>query len=141
MLYNHTYGYDPQKGNMKDDVNQNISTKVSPIDKDKATIEAEKGELIVAPDLSTIHKITGKKHSRGGSPIKADAGSFLFSDAKDLSFTKKEKELLELSNQLLEIKKQLDTYQKYHSKKDSEKTFLLKKIFDQLSYTTSLMLD
>ena len=39
---------------------------------------------------------------------------------------KKEKELLELSNQLLEIKKQLDTYQKYHSKKDSEKTFLLK---------------
>ena len=73
-----------------------ITDAVKPVDRDIADIEAEKDEIILKPDLSGIYKIKGKRHSQGGSPIKAEAGSFIFSDFKNLAISKKDQELMEL---------------------------------------------
>src|SRR5574343_45465 len=50
------------------------------VDRDEANIEVELGEIIVSPDLSTIYKAAGKKHSKGGTPIQAKEGSYIVSD-------------------------------------------------------------
>lgn len=74
----------------------NINASVKPIDRSKADIEAEKDEVILKPDLSGIYKILGKRHSQGGTPIKAEEGSFIYSDYKKLALSKEEQELLKL---------------------------------------------
>ena len=52
--------------------------------RDKANIEAEKGETILTSDeLSNekkLRQIEGEKHSNGGEPIDATAGAAIFSD-------------------------------------------------------------
>lgn len=68
-----------------------VTTSLKPIDRDKANIEAEKGEMLVKGDMSGLYKIQGKKHSEGGTPLYAKGGSFIFSDNKDLSFSKDER--------------------------------------------------
>ncbi len=73
-----------------------ITDSVKPIDKKLADIEAEKDELILKPDLSGIYKVMGKRHGKGGTPIKAEPGSFIYSDYKTLAITQKEKELMKL---------------------------------------------
>lgn len=50
------------------------------VDRKDANLEVELGELVVSPDLGTIYKVAGKKHSKGGTPIKAKAGSYVISD-------------------------------------------------------------
>lgn len=50
------------------------------VDRDKANIEAEKGEKIIARDGMSIMDIKGKKHSQGGTPMNAEAGSYILSD-------------------------------------------------------------
>lgn len=55
-------------------------------DRDEANIEVEQGENILTPDMEN-YSIGGKKHSQGGTPIKADPGSFIFSNDKSLKIT------------------------------------------------------
>lgn len=69
-----------------------ISESVKPVDRDVANIEAEKGEYIVKPGLTGLHKVTGKTHAEGGTPLFAEGGSFIFSNDPKLSFNKNERE-------------------------------------------------
>jgi hypothetical protein len=50
------------------------------VDREDATIEAEKGELIITPGMERLMKIGGKKHSKGGTPIYAQGGEYVVSD-------------------------------------------------------------
>lgn len=72
-----------------------ISSKISPIDRDKSTVEIEKGEYIFNPNKLTLHKALGNPHSKGGTPVNLEENTFVFSHYKDLAVTKKEKELFE----------------------------------------------
>ena len=69
-----------------------ITESVKPIDRDIANIEAEKGEYIVKPGLVGLHKVTGKTHAEGGTPLYAEGGSFIFSNDPKLSINKGERE-------------------------------------------------
>lgn len=69
---------------------ENISDSVKAVTREKANIEAEKGEVIAKHDLMGVYKINGKPHSKGGTPILADHGDFIFSNDKDLAISQKE---------------------------------------------------
>lgn len=60
--------------------NSNIRGSYPQVDRDEANIEVEQGEIIVNQDLSAIYNLGGKKHSKGGTPIKAKEGSYIVSD-------------------------------------------------------------
>lgn len=76
------------------------------VDREDATIEAEKGELILgagAPGAIEdqekrvglgLYKIGGKLHSQGGTPLLAHEGDFVFSNDKSLAVTEEESKLL-----------------------------------------------
>lgn len=70
-----------------------ITDTVTPVDREDATIEAEKGEVIVSPGLLGMYKIGGNTHTRGGTPLAAKPGSFIFSNDKNLFIDKKERDL------------------------------------------------
>jgi len=72
-----------------------ISTKMKAIPEKDANSEIEKGELVLDPELGTLHKALGKPHSKGGTPVNLKPNSFIFSNFKDLAFNKKQKELFE----------------------------------------------
>lgn len=72
-----------------------ISTKIKPIDRDKANSELEKGEVVLDPDTGALHKVLGKPHSKGGTPTLLKDDSFIFSNFKNLAIKKDEKELFE----------------------------------------------
>jgi hypothetical protein len=55
-----------------------IGTSYPTEDKENANIEAEQGELILTKDFE-LYKINGKSHSKGGTPISANEGDFIFS--------------------------------------------------------------
>jgi hypothetical protein len=46
----------------------------------EANIEVEKGEKIIARDGMSIFDVGGKKHYDGGTPVKAEPGSYVVSD-------------------------------------------------------------
>ena len=76
----------------------NISTKIKPLSKkdiDKANAEIEAGEYVLNPDTLSLHKALGKRHSKGGTKVNIPDSSFIFSDFKDLAFTKKDKKRFE----------------------------------------------
>lgn len=50
------------------------------VDREDATIEVEKGEKIVLPDLSGLYNVGGKPHSKGGTPVYAKGGEYVFSN-------------------------------------------------------------
>lgn len=50
------------------------------VPREEANVEVERGEVVVSPDLGTIYNVGGKKHSKGGTPIKAKEGSYIISD-------------------------------------------------------------
>lgn len=75
-----------------------VTSSLEPVDRDIANIEAEKGEVMVKGDLSGLWKIKGKKHSEGGTPLLAKEGSFIFSDNKDMSLSKAERDLFNFKN-------------------------------------------
>jgi hypothetical protein len=72
----------------KSNEQQTYNTSIKPICKDKANIEAEKGEVLFKFDAGGIFKIMGKRHSDGGTPLKADEGDFIFSNDRKLAITK-----------------------------------------------------
>lgn len=78
--------------NKKD--NNNVSTTLSAVPRDEATIEAEKGETVVGDldnDGMVEHaKIGGKRHSQGGTPLDVPDGSFVFSDYRGLLIKNKD---------------------------------------------------
>jgi len=69
---------------------EQISDTLKPIERENANIEAEIGEVLVRPGLAGMYKIGGKTHEKGGTPLAADEGSFIFSNDRDLAFNKKE---------------------------------------------------
>ena len=50
------------------------------VSRDKATIEAEAGEKLIAKDGMSIMDIKGKPHSKGGTPLAAEPGSYVVSN-------------------------------------------------------------
>lgn len=67
--------------------------KLKPTNRDKANVEAEKGETVVTKffqDLFPEHyEIDGKKHKDGGTPLSLPQGSFIFSDAPEMKIKDK----------------------------------------------------
>ena len=68
--------------------NLEVKENLGPVPRDRANIEAEKGETILTPmgddawtnTLPKTYVIGGKKHSKGGTPLDVPEGSFIFSD-------------------------------------------------------------
>ncbi len=93
--------YNPHRFNPQVDTDKlnpvadKINASVGPVDDQYATIEAEKGEKIVKPNLTGIWEINGKKHSEGGTALNPEPGSFIFSNDPNLAITKSEKKLFE----------------------------------------------
>lgn len=73
--------------------NNNVSTTLSPVERDEATIEAERGETIIGDldnDGMVEHAIVGgKRHSQGGTPLNVPDGSFVFSDTPSMRIKNK----------------------------------------------------
>ena len=51
------------------------------VDRKDATIEAEKGEVIIGKDLGSLRKINGKPHSKGGTPLAPNPGDYIVSNS------------------------------------------------------------
>lgn len=81
------------KGSAHYDIKQepDINSSLKPVDIEDANLEAEVGEIALKPDLSGIYRIGGKTHARGGTPLKLQDGSFIFSNDKKLHFNPYEK--------------------------------------------------
>jgi hypothetical protein len=75
--------------------NPEVTTKMKPIDRDKANSEVEKGEIILDPTTGALHKALGKPHNKGGTPVSLKDGSFIFSNYSPLAIKKTEKEIFE----------------------------------------------
>lgn len=67
---------------------EEINDKISPIDKEDANAEIERGEIVFNPETMLLQKANGNKHSKGGTPVNLDKNSFIFSDYKKLGFNK-----------------------------------------------------
>lgn len=64
------------------------SETLQPVERDEATLEAEKGETLVRkmPDGTLGHfDIGGKPHSEGGTPLKGEPGDFIFSQTRSMA--------------------------------------------------------
>ena len=72
-----------------------INTNLHPIDVSDANAELEKNEIVINPDNLSLHKVLGKSHSKGGTPLNLNEGAFIFSDYKKLAFNKDDIELME----------------------------------------------
>jgi hypothetical protein len=61
---------------------------IKPSNRKESNVEAEKGETIVTYlfgiSIPEHYKIEGKKHEKGGTPLKVPEGSFVFSDDKKM---------------------------------------------------------
>jgi len=68
---------------------------MTPVKREFANVEAEKGETVYVPDkmgLPAHYKIGGKRHSEGGTPLSIPDDSFIFSDTPSLKI--KDKDIL-----------------------------------------------
>jgi len=78
---------------LKPDTNR-VSDTLSPVPRDEANIEAERGETIVGDlnnDGMVEHAIVGgKRHFQGGTPLNVPDGSFVFSDYNKLKIKNKD---------------------------------------------------
>jgi len=65
-----------------------MSNTLSPVDRDKANLEAEVGETVMTPagddGIPKFFKIGGKRHSEGGTPLHLPENSFIFSDTRSM---------------------------------------------------------
>lgn len=94
-IYNPYAPYMPYKDRYDIQQRPDVNSTIGPVPRDESTLEAEKGEVALKPDLSGAYHISGKKHSQGGTPLNLDPGSFIFSNDKDLHFTPQEKQVFE----------------------------------------------
>lgn len=80
------------------DNKEDITETIKPIEREKANIEAEKNEVLLTfkPTGLAMHSIKGKSHSKGGTPLNVEEGSFIFSNDKSMSLTKEEIETYDL---------------------------------------------
>lgn len=98
--------YNPHKGfaqevhpdAMGDSSEKDIASSLTPIDREEANVEAEKGELVVKPDLSGLYKVKGKTHKQGGTPLSLEEGSFIFSNDPKLAVDEDEAELFDFED-------------------------------------------
>jgi len=63
--------------------NIQVNSTLSPVPRDEANLEAEKGEVAALPTKSGIpdtYKIGGKRHYEGGTPLNLPKDSFIYSD-------------------------------------------------------------
>jgi len=63
--------------------NIQVNSTLSPVPRDEANLEAEKGEIAALPTKSGIpdtYKIGGKRHYEGGTPLNLPKDSFIYSD-------------------------------------------------------------
>ena len=77
---------------------EKITTSIKPINREDATLEAEKGEIVYDPNKLTLNKVLGKRHGqdgKGGTPLNLPEGNFLFSDYNKLSIKPKDRELMQ----------------------------------------------
>ena len=65
-----------------------MSNTLSPVDRDKANLEAEVGETVMTPagddGIPKFFKVGGKRHSEGGTPLYLPENSFIFSDTRSM---------------------------------------------------------
>lgn len=76
-----------------------VNTTLSPIEKEEANAELEKGEYVLKTDGSLL-RVLGKPHYKGGTPALLKGGDFIFSNNKATSIPKedgKDLNLLKLS--------------------------------------------
>lgn len=92
----HRMFHSQDAGDLNPTYEDRITGSVKPVDREDANIEAEKGEIIMKPNMMGLYKIGGKTHKQGGTPLYAEGGSFIFSNDKNLSITKQERDLFDL---------------------------------------------
>lgn len=59
---------------------QDVRVTYPEVPRDEASIEVERGEYIIPPDMSALYKVGGQKHSKGGTPVYAKGGEYVVSD-------------------------------------------------------------
>ena len=68
-----------------------VNETLQPTSRKNANLEAEKGETVVTnlqgEGIPEFYKISGKPHSKGGTPLNLPPASFIFSDDKKLSIS------------------------------------------------------
>lgn len=83
-----------------DSLNQediSVRETLQPVDRSEATIEAEKGETVVIPNIGGLlahFDIAGQMHYDGGTPLNVPDGSYVFSVTKNMKI--KDPEILKL---------------------------------------------
>lgn len=113
-----------------------------PIEDGESNVEAEKGELIFTKDLE-LYKINGKPHSKGGTPISANEGDFIFSQklkAKGDKFNKifgkfnpdKEYSFAEVASNFLKLNEFKDGMNSKHSFDKSTATMMHEEFVEKL---------
>lgn len=65
-----------------------VNNTLSPVDRDEANIEAERGEVIMTDmtgdGIPETYKVGGNRHFEGGTPLNVPANSFVFSDTNKM---------------------------------------------------------
>jgi hypothetical protein len=86
--YGLNLGHRTVYSDMPDNPHEKLSKSLQPVPRDKAKIEAEKGETAYGDfdgDGMLEHKvIAGKPHSQGGTPLNVPDGTFIFSNTKKM---------------------------------------------------------
>lgn len=79
LRHNYSLGHYPNE-------DETINNSIKPVDREDATIEAEKGETVLIPTKGGLKHFTipGKKHAQGGTPLDVPEGSFVFSDTRKM---------------------------------------------------------
>lgn len=73
--------------NQSSDQAKTVKRTLKPVAKEKANLEAEKGEVVMTPGeggIPEVYIVGGKRHYAGGTPLNLAEHSFIFSDTKDM---------------------------------------------------------
>jgi len=74
------------------DLDTPLNHSIKPIDRKDANVEVEKEEIVFTPDFQLL-KVRGNTHAKGGTPVKLEDRSFVFSNFKKKQISKKDAEL------------------------------------------------
>lgn len=70
------------------DTSQDVQNTMGPVPRDKASIEVERGEVVIGDTnqdgFLELFTFTGKPHSKGGTPVDIPIGSFIYSNTRKL---------------------------------------------------------